>query len=45
MTTAEFRDWQAEHDEDYARMGGLVAALAIAFGTLAGIALYLAITL
>jgi len=45
MTAAELRDWQAEHAADYDRMGGLVAALAIAFGTLAGIALYIALTL
>ena len=45
MTTAERRDWQAEHDADYDRMAGLVAALVIACGTLGGTALYFALTL
>ncbi len=45
MTAAELRDWQAEHAADYHRMGGLVAALAIACGTLAGTAIYLSINL
>ena len=44
MTGAELRDWQAEHAADYDRMAGLVAALAIAFGALSGLAVYLAIT-
>lgn len=45
MTTAEFRAWQAEHAADYDRMGGLVAAFAIACGTLGGTALYFALTI
>ena len=45
MTAAELRDWQAEHAADYHRMGGLVAALGIAFATLGGIAIYFALTL
>ena len=45
MTGAELRDWQAEHAADYDRMAGLVGALAIAFGTLSGLAVYLAITI
>ena len=45
MTAAELRDWQTEHAEDYNRMGGLVAAIAIAFVTLGGTALYFALTI
>lgn len=45
MTAADYRAWQAEHAADYARMGGLVAALAVAFATLGGTALYFAFTL
>lgn len=45
MTTAEFRAWQAEHTADHDRMAGLVAALAIACGTLGGAAIYFALIL
>lgn len=45
MTAADFRAWQAEHTADYDRMGGLVAALAIAFATLGGTSIYFAFTL
>jgi len=45
MTAAELRTWQAEHAADHDRMAGLVAALAIAFATLGGTALYFALTL
>ena len=45
MTTTEFRAWQAEHDADFDRMAGLVAAFCIAIATLGGFALYFALTL
>ena len=45
MTAAELSEWQAEHAADYHRMGGLVAAIAIAFVMLGGTALYFALTI
>jgi len=45
MKTSELREWQAEHAADYHRMGGLVAAIAIAFVMLGGTALYFALTI
>ena len=37
MTTAEFRQLQADHAEDFSSMAGLVTAIGIAFAT-AGLA-------
>lgn len=43
MTTAEFRQLQADHAEDFRSMAGLVTAIGIAFASLSAIAIWLAI--
>lgn len=43
MTTAEFRQFQADHAEDFRSMAGLVTAIGIAFATLGALAIGLAV--